>query len=75
MEFNYQTTTYMGFGLFLVSEILGLVKQSRGNGIIHSIICLLKGSECVVKNLREVAEKSIEMTEQKERHLETENVV
>jgi len=57
---NYEMTTYLGFGLFLVSEGLSLVKKTKGNGIVHTIICLLTGSECVARNLKEVAEKAVE---------------
>ena len=57
---NYEMTTYLGFGLFVVSEGLSLVKKTKGNGIIHTIICLLTGSECVARNLKEVAEKTID---------------
>ena len=57
---DYEMTTYLGFGLFLASEGLSLVKKTKGNGIIHMIICMLSGSECVAKNLKEVAEKVVE---------------
>ena len=52
-------TTYVGFGLLLVSEALSLVKRTKGNGIIHTLICLATGSECVAKNLKEIAEKTV----------------
>lgn len=62
---DYEMTTYLGFGLFLLSEGLSLVKKTKGNGIIHTLICIFSGSECVAKNLKEIAQKAVEEDEQK----------
>ena len=56
---DYEMTTYVGFGLLLVSEALSLVKRTKGNGIIHTLICCLTGSECMAKKLKEIAEKTV----------------
>ena len=53
-------TAYIGFGLFAISELMPFIKKTKGAGVIHSLICLLKGSKCVVDNVLEVAEKVIE---------------
>ena len=41
--------------LLIVSEILPLLKN-KSNGLVHSIICLLKGSSCFTKKLADVIE-------------------
>ena len=51
---------YVGFGLFLLSELLSLTKKTESNGLLHSVVCFLKGSECVTKTVREQIEKEIE---------------
>jgi hypothetical protein len=51
---------YIGFGLFLLSEILSLTKNTKSNGLLHSVVCFLKGSECVTKTVREQIEKELE---------------
>ena len=53
-------TAYIAFGLFAISELMPFIKKTKGAGVIHSLICLLKGSKCVVDNVLEVAEKVIE---------------
>jgi hypothetical protein len=42
----------IGLGLLLItSEVLPYLKKHKGNGIIESIICLLKGSSCMAEKL------------------------
>jgi len=57
---NYEITTYLGFGLFIVSEAMSLLQKSKGNGILHGVICVLSGSECAARTLKEMAESKIE---------------
>tara|TARA_R110000744_G_scaffold235241_1_gene352930 strand:- start:332 stop:520 length:189 start_codon:yes stop_codon:yes gene_type:complete len=57
---NYEITTYLGFGLFAASEGLSLLKKTKGNGIIHLLICFFSGSECVAKTLKESAENTLD---------------
>lgn len=57
---NYEITTYLAFALFLVSEAMGLIQKSKANGILHSIICVLSGSECAARTLKEMAETKME---------------
>ena len=57
---DYEITTYLAFGLFIVSECLSLVKKTKGNGVIHGLICVLNGSECMAKNLKEAAQQAIQ---------------
>jgi len=34
--------------MLLFSEILPLFKKTKGNGILHLLICLLSGSKCFI---------------------------
>lgn len=43
--------------LFIVSEVLPLIKKTKSNGLIDGIICLLKGSKCVIDKSLEIVEK------------------
>jgi len=54
---------YIGFGLFVLSELLSLTKKTKGNGLLHSLVCILKGSECVAKTVREQVEKELETSD------------
>lgn len=54
---NYEYTTFALAGLFIFSEVLPFLKKTEGSGLIHYLICALKGSECMIKKVRETAEK------------------
>jgi hypothetical protein len=44
--------------LFFTSEVLPFLrKRDKNNGILDSLICLLKGSECVTGKIAETLEK------------------
>lgn len=61
VESPYPYLTYMfGFAL-VVSEVLPLLKN-KSNGLVHTLICVLKGSSCMTKKLAEVIEKQNEVT-------------
>jgi len=61
-DMNY--TAMGGYGLFLISELLPFIRKGKeNNGLIHTLICLLKGSKCMVDNaLAVVEEKEKEKT-------------
>ena len=40
-----------------MSEVLPLIKKTKSNGLIDGIICLLKGSKCVIDKSLEIVEK------------------
>jgi hypothetical protein len=40
--------------LLLISEVMPMLKKYKSNGLVHSIICLLKGSSCVAEKLVEI---------------------
>jgi hypothetical protein len=72
---DYKITTYLGFSLFLISEALSLIQKTKGNGILHGLICLLSGSECVVHELKKVVEEVVESEEDQVKKKELEIIV
>ena len=56
-SFNYDTSTYVIAGLFLVSEALPFIKKLKGSGFLHSLLCILRGSQCVAKELADKVEE------------------
>ena len=54
---TYEYTTFALAGLFIFSEVLPFLKKTKGSGLIHYLICALKGSECMIKKVRETAEQ------------------
>ena len=56
-SFNYETFTYVMIGLLVISEILPFIKKTKGSGFIHSLICLLRGSECLAKKIADEVEE------------------
>ena len=50
-----------GYGLFIISELLPFIrKDKQNNGLIHTLVCILKGSRCMADKLLGVLEKNIE---------------
>ena len=48
-DMNY--TAMGGYGLFLISELMPFLrKKKENNGLIHTFVCLLKGSKCMIDN-------------------------
>jgi hypothetical protein len=64
-------TAYVGFGLFALSELMPFVKKTKGNGFIHSLICILTGSKCVIDKTLEAAKAVVE---EKEKDVELDKV-
>lgn len=55
-EINY--TSLVGYCLFAVSELMPFIKKKKEhNGLIHTLVCLLKGSKCMVDNALRIVEK------------------
>ena len=63
-NFNYETTTYIALGLFVLSEVMPFIKKTKGAGVIHSLICLLQGSKCVIDKTLEAAKAAVEEKEE-----------
>ena len=55
-SFNYETSNYVMIGFLAISEILPFIKKTKGSGFIHSIICLLRGSQCLAKKIADEVE-------------------
>ena len=62
---EWEYTAIVALALFVFSEVLPFIKKTKGMGLIHSAICLLRGSKCMVDKVLEVAEKAIEEAEEK----------
>ncbi len=57
---NFTPSEYTNIGLgclLLFSELLPMIKKHKGNGIIDTFICMLKGSSCCIKKLTETLEE------------------
>ena len=65
-SFNYETSTYVMIALLAISEILPFIKKTKGSGFIHSLICLLRGSECVAKKIADEVEDFNQDTQPKD---------
>tara|TARA_R110000803_G_scaffold50583_1_gene104820 strand:- start:3014 stop:3253 length:240 start_codon:yes stop_codon:yes gene_type:complete len=63
-SFNYQTTTFLALGLFIFSEVMPFIKKTKGAGVVHSLICLLRGSKCMIDKALEVVDIVEEKTEE-----------
>lgn len=53
---GFEYSTYIIGGLFVISEIMPFVKKTEGSGILHILVCLLKGSKCFLEKSLEVIE-------------------
>lgn len=48
----------IGLGVLLItSEVMPYLKKHKGNGIVDTIICLLKGSSCITGKIAETLEQ------------------
>lgn len=60
MENSFEYSTIILGALLILSEVMPFIKKTKGNGFIDSIVCMLRGSECVTKKLADVVEQSRE---------------
>lgn len=50
--------TITGWSMFLISEVLPFIrKKKQNNGVLHTFICLLKGSKCMIDNVLKAVEQ------------------
>ena len=57
-EISYVAIT--GWALFLISEVMPFLKKKENfNGVLHTAICILRGSKCFVDKALEVANSNI----------------
>jgi len=45
-------------GMLLISEVLPMLKKHKGNGIIDTLLCIIKGSSCFLKKITDTLEKT-----------------
>ena len=57
---GYTYSTWVLGGLLLISEVLPLLKNNS-NGMLHTLLCLVKGSKCVAAKLEEAIEVRIDL--------------
>lgn len=53
------SSTYVFIGLFVLSELLPFVKKTKGSGVLHSVLCIVQGSQCVLSKIEEQVEKEL----------------
>ena len=58
VEDGYEYSTIILAVMFICSEILPFIKKHKGNGFCDSMICLLRGSECVAGKIADEIEKT-----------------
>jgi len=56
----YEYTTIILGVLFVASEVLPFLKKHKGNGLMDTIICLLRGSSCLATKLADTIESKEE---------------
>jgi len=68
-ESQFTTSEYANFGLgalLLISEMLPMLKKHKGNGIVDTLLCIIKGSTCFLEKLTETLEKNKNDEEEEE---------
>jgi len=58
---EFSNSEYVNFGLgalLIISELLPMLKKHKGNGIVDTIICVLKGSSCFIKKITDTLEQT-----------------
>jgi hypothetical protein len=53
----YEYSTIILAVLFFTSEVLPYIKKNKGNGIMETLVCLLRGSSCMAEKLADTLEK------------------
>ena len=62
---GFSYVTLSGWLLFAVSEILPFIKRNdKGNGMIHSAVCLLRGSKCMIDGALDAIDKPAEAVDE-----------
>jgi hypothetical protein len=56
---GFEYSTYILGTMFIISEVLPLLKGKQ-NGLLHTILCLIRGSKCVLEKGEKVVQKAIE---------------
>ncbi len=59
-ENNFTPSEYTNIGLgglLFISELLPMLKKHKGNGIIDTLLCIVKGSSCFLKKITDTLEE------------------
>lgn len=54
---GFEYSTIILGTLLVVSEILPFIKKYKTNGLVDSVVCLLRGSSCVTGKLADIVEQ------------------
>jgi len=54
---NNEISTYIIIAFLVISELLPFIRKTKGGGFLHSIVCLLRGSQCVAKKIADEVEE------------------
>tara|TARA_R110000744_G_scaffold208496_1_gene327255 strand:+ start:653 stop:886 length:234 start_codon:yes stop_codon:yes gene_type:complete len=55
---GWEYSTFILGTMFVVSEIMPLLK-GKSNGLLQGLLCLIKGSKCLLDNVEEKIENQI----------------
>ena len=58
VDVGYEYSTYILGAMFVTSEILPLLK-GKSNGLLHAVLCLIRGSKCLLDNVEAKVEGQI----------------
>ena len=58
VDVGYEYSTYILGAMFVTSEILPLLK-GKSNGLLHAVLCLIRGSKCLLDNVEATVEGQI----------------
>lgn len=62
---NY--TAMGGWAFFIISELLPFFKKGdKGNGLLHGLVCILKGSKCMTDNILKAIDKEAPQEKEEE---------
>ena len=61
VEDEWEYTAIIALSAFVLSEVLPFISRTKGQGLIHSCICLLKGSKCMVDKALDSLEQVVEV--------------
>lgn len=62
---GFEYSTIVLATLLVVSEVLPFIKKYKTNGLMDSIVCLLRGSSCVTSKLADIVEQCEEKDSEK----------
>lgn len=63
VDIGYEYSTYILGAMFVTSEILPLLK-GKSNGLLHALLCLIRGSKCLLDNVEEQVKGRIDANTQ-----------